>query len=530
MGQVYLAEQLSLKRNVALKILKADITTNPTALQRFKVEAEAVARATHANIVQVYVFAEAEGLHYMALEYVEGRNLREFIARKGPPEILLALSIMRQVAAALQRAAELGIIHRDIKPENILLTRKGEVKVADFGLSRSLTGDAVPLNITQSGVVMGTPLYMSPEQVEGKTVDARTDIYSFGVTCYHIMAGHPPFEGNGAFDVALKHVRDEPLPLQTVRPDLPEGFCAVIHKMMAKQPDQRYQSCRELLRDLALVRESVAGVTGTVGRPGVSVELVPLPAAITPPGTLSVTSVSPTALAAVPGAASPQKGSVSTGPSRWAWTLAALTVLLALGGGLLTAGWSRLVPAAPTRPASRTPPPDAQEVDAICFDKSPEKREKVLREAIEMYLSGATYAPMKGLPMCLDLGVFYLEHDRLDDADRFFTRLESIKAPYPTLGKLGRGIVLALRSQPAESNKLFQEVFRDTPLKDSPRLPNAGSPAVSQSPEFAVWRQNALFRFWFAQALYFNEKNGQPLKDVPDWVNRFYKNLPNAPK
>src|SRR5262245_65414252 len=137
MGQVFLAEQTSLKRNVALKILKPELAANATALQRFRQEAEAVARVTHANIVQVYAIGEQDGVPYMALEYVEGRTLRDYLAKKGPPELHVAVSIMRQVAAALQRAGELGIVHRDIKPENILLTRKGEVKVADFGLSAS---------------------------------------------------------------------------------------------------------------------------------------------------------------------------------------------------------------------------------------------------------------------------------------------------------------------------------------------------------------------------------------------------------
>src|SRR5262245_56937446 len=156
MGQVYLAEQISLKRKVALKILRADLAADATALQRFKTEAEHVARATHANIVQVYFIGECDGLHYMALEYVEGRNLRDYVARKGPPDVLLSLSIMRQVAAALQRASELGIIHRDIKPENILLTRKGEVKVADFGLARVLESDQPAVNLTQSRRTIGT--------------------------------------------------------------------------------------------------------------------------------------------------------------------------------------------------------------------------------------------------------------------------------------------------------------------------------------------------------------------------------------
>src|SRR5579864_4022948 len=221
MGEVYLAEQLSLKRRVALKILRADLAADPTYLQRFRAEAEAVAQATHANIVQVYAIGEADGLHFMALEYVEGRNLREYLEKKGPPQILLALSIMRQVASALQRASELGIIHRDIKPENILLTRKGEAKVADFGLSRVFSDDAQPLNLTQAGVSMGTPLYMSPEQVECKPLDHRTDIYSFGATCYHMLAGQPPFRGQSPFEVAIQHVQKEPVPLSEIRPDLP---------------------------------------------------------------------------------------------------------------------------------------------------------------------------------------------------------------------------------------------------------------------------------------------------------------------
>src|SRR5438270_4299611 len=177
MGQVYLAEQISLKRPVALKILRADLAADAASLERFKAEAEAVARATHANIVQVYAVGEAGGVRYMALEYVEGRNLREYLARKGPPDVPLVLSILRQVAAALQRAGELGIVHRDIKPDNILLTRKGEVKVADFGLSRCFVQEQTAVHLTQPGLTLGTPLYMSPEQIQGLPIDPRTDIY-----------------------------------------------------------------------------------------------------------------------------------------------------------------------------------------------------------------------------------------------------------------------------------------------------------------------------------------------------------------
>src|SRR5262249_54826600 len=160
--------------------------------------------------------------------YVEGRNLREYLAKKGTVDPALAIRVMRQVASALERAAELGIIHRDIKPENILLTRRGEIKVAGFGLSRCFASDQPAVNLTQSGITLGTPLYMSPEQVQGLPLDPRTDIYSFGVTCYHMLAGQPPFRGQTAFDLALQHVKNEPAPLSVARPDLPRPLCAIV--------------------------------------------------------------------------------------------------------------------------------------------------------------------------------------------------------------------------------------------------------------------------------------------------------------
>ncbi|MEI6687400.1 MAG: serine/threonine-protein kinase, partial [Planctomycetota bacterium] len=215
MGQVFLAEQVSLKRKVALKILRSDLAEDSDSLQRFKKEAEAIAQVVHPCIVQVYAIGEAEGEHFMALEYVEGRNLKEYLALRGTLDIHSLVSVLRQVASALQRASELGIIHRDIKPENILLTRKGEVKVADFGLAR-FAALVQPLNLTQTGMTLGTPLYMAPEQVEGKQIDQRTDIYSLGVTAYHMIAGHPPYQGDTAVEVAFKHLRGEVELLETI--------------------------------------------------------------------------------------------------------------------------------------------------------------------------------------------------------------------------------------------------------------------------------------------------------------------------
>jgi serine/threonine-protein kinase len=493
MGQIYLAEQISLKRKVALKILRPELAASPEALQRFKAEAEAVARATHANIVQVYAFGEAEGMPYMALEYVEGRNLRDYLSRK-TPDVLVALSIMRQVAAALQRASELGIIHRDIKPENILLTRKGEVKVADFGLSRCLAGDRPALNLTQSGVAMGTPLYMSPEQVEGKAVDPRTDIYSFGVTCYHLLAGHPPFRGDGPFEVALQHVRAEPVPLAEVRPDLPEALCALVHKMMAKDPGQRYQTGRELLRDIGRVREGLGGQV-TANPPTVSVE-PPLPAASTP---LPVTPTVQTA--AVP---APRRG--------WLFAAAALTVFLAAGGGALLA-WAERRKAEPLPAGCAFPPADATTLDALSL---PRKKEKALREAVEQYLNDSAIPEKRtakmlntGFALCLDLGLIYLEDGRLEDAERLFARLAQpgTVARFRHLGHLGGGIVLALRNEPRDSNKLFRLALPEPPRKD-------GRPVLQGLFTNPDWR------YWIAKARWYNLKNGLPEAEVPSFLKQ----------
>jgi eukaryotic-like serine/threonine-protein kinase len=249
MAEVYLAEQAGLKRRVALKILKPELAEDATYLRRFEREAQAAASLVHANIVQIYEVGHIDQYHYIAQEYIEGQNLREYLSRNGPPDLPHSLSIMRQVAAALAKAAEQGVVHRDIKPENIMLTRSGEVKVADFGLARvSREGESAEL--TQIGITMGTPLYMSPEQVEGKQLDPRSDIYSLGVTCYHMLSGTPPFSGETALGVAVQHLKKDAKPLESIRPDLPPALSRTIHKMLAKSPDQRFQSARELLREL----------------------------------------------------------------------------------------------------------------------------------------------------------------------------------------------------------------------------------------------------------------------------------------
>ncbi|HEV3416449.1 MAG TPA: serine/threonine-protein kinase [Pirellulales bacterium] len=249
MAEVYLAEQLSLRRQVAFKILKRELAKDATYVRRFHMEAQAAASLVHAHIVQIHEVGCVDGIHYIAQEYVEGQNLRELLLRRGLPDVKLVVSVMRQVAAALAKAADQGIVHRDIKPENIMLTKAGEVKVADFGLAR-ITSEGDSLNLTQTGITMGTPLYMSPEQVEGRQLDPRSDIYSFGVTCYQMLAGQPPFRGETALSVAVQHVKAVPERLENRRPDLPPGLCRTVHKMLAKDPKDRYPDARELLREL----------------------------------------------------------------------------------------------------------------------------------------------------------------------------------------------------------------------------------------------------------------------------------------
>jgi tRNA A-37 threonylcarbamoyl transferase component Bud32 len=261
MAEVYLAEQTSLNRQVAIKALRPEFLSDAAYVKRFQHEARAAGGLNHPNIVQVYHIAQQDGLHFIAQEYVRGGNLRDFMRKKGRLELPIALHILKQVAAALQVAGAAGIVHRDIKPENILLTKKGEAKVADFGLAQlTQGGDRVAL--TQVGITMGTPLYMSPEQVAGKQVDHRSDLYSFGAMAYHMLAGQPPFQGENALSVAVHHLNDTPRPLKELRPDLPGPVCDCIHKLMAKKKDDRYSDAQTLLGELKALQKQFCGRDG----------------------------------------------------------------------------------------------------------------------------------------------------------------------------------------------------------------------------------------------------------------------------
>ena len=255
MGDVYLAEQQSLGRQVAVKVLRGDRSLHPGAVERFSQEARAAAALVHGNIVQIHEVACVDGVHFLAEEYVAGPSLKAWLLARGPLDAIQAISVLSQVGSALVKSAQAGIVHRDIKPENLLVTPAGEVKVADFGLARVLEDD---LELTQQGMALGTPLYMSPEQAAGRPIDVRSDLYSLGATVYHLLAGQPPFTGATSLAVALAHQREEPMPLAAYRPELPAGLGRIVEQLLAKRPEERCESPTELLQAVEAVEMAIS--------------------------------------------------------------------------------------------------------------------------------------------------------------------------------------------------------------------------------------------------------------------------------
>ncbi len=250
MGTVYLARDTLLKRVVALKVLSRDKAQNPTLVKRFQAEAQAAAQLRHENIVAVYDSGEADGYLFIAMEYVEGQDLFEMVQRRGVTPPKRSIEIIKQVAAALQHAYEQNIVHRDIKPSNLLIRRDGLVKLTDLGLARSVD-DTLETNITRAGTTVGTVDYMSPEQARNsKLADIRSDLYSLGCTWYQMLTGEPPYpEGSVTNKLQAHAVRPIPDP-RDKNPNVPEGLTAVLRRMMAKKPEDRYQTPAELLDDL----------------------------------------------------------------------------------------------------------------------------------------------------------------------------------------------------------------------------------------------------------------------------------------
>jgi eukaryotic-like serine/threonine-protein kinase len=246
MADVYLADDLMLGREVAVKVLHPQYAADPSFIQRFRHEAQAAANLNHPNIVNIYDWGNEGDQYYIVMEYVEGRDLKDVLKEDGRILPERAAEIAAEVSAAMQFAHRRNLVHRDIKPHNICITNMGLVKVMDFGIAREGNGSGM----TQTGVVMGTPQYISPEQAQGLAVDGRSDIYSLGVVLYEMLTGQVPFDDPNPVTVTYKQVREDPLPPSVVHPDIPPTLEAIVMKAMAKNPANRYLSAQEMKADL----------------------------------------------------------------------------------------------------------------------------------------------------------------------------------------------------------------------------------------------------------------------------------------
>jgi serine/threonine-protein kinase len=336
MADVYLAEDQELGRPVAIKILNDRHAADDQFIERFRREAKNAAGLSHPNIVSIYDRGTAEGTYYIAMEYLDGRSLKEMIVGRGPAPVKTAIDYARQILAAVGFAHRNGIVHRDIKPHNVLVSPEGRLKVTDFGIARSGASQ-----MTEVGSIIGTAQYLSPEQARGSPVDQTSDLYSVGVVLYEMLTGQVPFMGDTPLEIAMKHLSAVPTPPSELRPEVPHDLDLVVLRALAKNPDERYQTADEFDRDLAQVAEglpvsaetsdaatAVLSGSGILAAAPTAVVTRPVP----PPPTAPTTPVRP----APPGRTPPAGYYGYEGPPRrrrpiWPWILSLL--LLAAAGG-----------------------------------------------------------------------------------------------------------------------------------------------------------------------------------------------------
>ena len=259
MGQVYLARQISLDRNVALKVLPERLARDESFRVRFEREARQAARLNHPNIIQMYAYGIKDGIPYFAMEFVEGTDLAALLRSRGRFPVREALRVTKDVAKALAAAEKRKVVHRDIKPSNIMVKEDGTVKVMDFGLAKAIGSQSM---VTQANMVLGTPHYMSPEQGKGAQVDVRSDLYSLGVVLFELLTGEVPFKADTPTSLIYQHIYEQPPPLRGKNPEIPPAVESLVIKMLAKDPDQRFQSPVDVVKVIEQVESGAAPSAG----------------------------------------------------------------------------------------------------------------------------------------------------------------------------------------------------------------------------------------------------------------------------
>ena len=321
MATVYLAEDSSLGRKVALKVMAERYAEDGEFVERFRREAQAAARLNHPNIIAVYDRGEADGRPYIAMEYLQGRTLKQVIQAEGPLPPERAIAVAMQVLAGLRYAHEHGVVHRDVKPHNVLVGDDGRIKVTDFGIAHA--GDP---QMTEVGSIVGTAQYLSPEQARGRSVGPQTDIYSLGVVLYEMLAGRVPFEGDSSVAIAMQHVSDQPPLLRSLVPDVPESLALVVAHAMLKDPAQRYGSADEFAADLDRVRRGLVPVAATAAHTAI---VTHEPTEFVPAAEATRVAPRPEATPLLSGEKLPPRPTPRQ-RSRWPWLLV-LLLLLAVG-------------------------------------------------------------------------------------------------------------------------------------------------------------------------------------------------------